>query len=86
MEVRWELVAWELMKGHWQQTTSAGPPTEKHASIYLRSPASRFAIKYWYQRIISRPLTAGSFSSPVILSGQDLKEKTMERGGGPKHS
>ena len=26
---RWELVAWELMKGHWQQTTSAGPLTEE---------------------------------------------------------
>ena len=24
-----ELVAWESMKGHWQQMTSAGPPTEE---------------------------------------------------------
>ena len=31
MEVCRELVAWEPMKGLWQQTTSAGPPTEEQA-------------------------------------------------------
>ena len=28
-EFCWELVAWEPMKGLWQQTTSAGPLTEE---------------------------------------------------------